>query len=226
MLLVIVRVEEPNVTGAPYMSFPVPVNMKLPPIIIVVGAKVLLFEDWIVPPFIVSAPLPKALLPVTITVPLFNVKPPVMFVVKVKAPRFKIPDPLFVMPAVLFAVTDWLVQVNVEPVPILKVRTELSILNVPAFVTVTVIPSLTVTFPMEVVAKFTDELALKIASLLLVQTVVNGPPADVPQFVEVQTARVPFVFQYTCPHPAFANTNSKIAVSQIVFVKFFIALYV
>ena len=51
------------------------------------------------------APFPNAFAPDTMTVPAFNVKPPFMVVVKVNAPRSKVPALFLVMPPELLAVT-------------------------------------------------------------------------------------------------------------------------
>ena len=100
------------------------------------------------------------------------------------------------MPVPAAVEISWVWKSRIEPDPTSKVLTFPFVLNVPVEFSVTVEPLATTIFPTWVlVIKVTNEFAVKLALLLFVQPVVNGPAALVPQLAAVHVADEPFVFQ-------------------------------
>jgi len=114
----------------------------------------------------------------------------------------------------------------VDPAPILYVLAEADPVDkVPAWVTVTVRPSATVTSPTVVVAKVTVEFAVNCTFDPDAQAVVNGPAPDEPQLLPVQVALVPSVLQNCCASalliPANVTALMAIAVNNFFMIFWF-----
>jgi hypothetical protein len=110
--------------------------------------------------------------------------------------NFKIPWPSLIMPVPVALDQPIDPKSKTPPEPTSKVRTLPPVPNdpVPAGKLTTTF-GLTVMFPVDVVRPFTVELAVKIAFVLFVKPVVNGPPLELPQFESVQFPVEPLVFQ-------------------------------